>query len=74
MKFETALKYYRTSRAMARAAGVTDQAVGQWKKRGIVPLWPASCFESKTKGKLKVDLRVYARSAAKAEPAGPARV
>ena len=65
MKYSTALKFYKTSRAMAQAAGVTDQAVGQWKIKGFVPLKSAMHLQTVTGDRLRVDATIYARNTGK---------
>jgi len=65
MKFATALKFYGNNRAIARAAGVSDQAVSLWKASGIIPIKSANRLEVRSHGKVRVDAAVYeqARSA-----------
>ncbi len=60
MKFDTAWLHYRSNKAMAKAALVSDQAVSEWKKEGIVPLRSAKLLEADSRGKVKVDHSVYA--------------
>jgi hypothetical protein len=61
MKTETALAFYKGSRLLlASAAGVTKQAVNRWVKTGIVPEAAAYRLKELTRGKLKVDPKVYA--------------
>lgn len=61
MKTGAALKYYQNSRQLlASAAGVTKQAIQRWVKTGLVPEAAAYRLNALTKGKLKVDPKVYA--------------
>jgi hypothetical protein len=60
MKFDTAWVFYRSNRAIARAAEVSDQAVSKWKKSGIVPAESAVRLQLHSRGKIKVDPAVYA--------------
>jgi hypothetical protein len=61
METKTALEFYEGSRLLlAAAAGVTKQAVQRWMKTKVVPEAAAYRLQAKTKGKLKVDPRVYA--------------
>lgn len=62
MKFSTALKHYKTQRAIAQALGIKDQAVGQWKEKDRIPLKRARQLEALTDGKLKIDPQVYIRT------------
>lgn len=73
MKFSTAFDFYGTNRAIATAAAVSEQAVSQWKRAGVVPLKSANRLELESKGKVKVDPQVYERTTARTptiEPAG----
>lgn len=63
MKFDTAWLYYRSNRAMARAAKVSDQAVSLWKAKGIVPIDSARVLEQHSHGKVKVVAKVYRQAA-----------
>ena len=59
MKFDTAWIFYRTNKKIARAAGVSEQAVSLWKKKGIIPIASANALEKSSKGGVKVDPSVY---------------
>ncbi len=59
MKFDTAWLHYRSQTKMAKAALVSDQAVSEWKKKGIVPLRSAKLLEADSRGAIKVDQSVY---------------
>jgi hypothetical protein len=59
MRYSTAIGYYITGTAIAEALGIKSQAVYQWKKTGVVPLKSATRLEEHSKGKVKVDRRVY---------------
>lgn len=61
MKFETAWGFYKSNRAIALAAHVSDQAVNQWKAKGIVPFLSAITLESQSRGAIKVDRTVYVK-------------
>ena len=63
MKFDTAWLFYRSNRAIARAAQVSDQAVSLWKKKGIVPIDSARVLELHSRGKVKVIAKVYRQAA-----------
>lgn len=60
MTFDTALAHFKTQRNMANALGIKEQAVGQWKKSGRVPMLRALQLQELTKGKLRIDASVYA--------------
>jgi len=59
MRYATALAHYGTGIAIAQALGIKTQAVYQWKRTGIVPELRAMKLEKLSKGKIKVDPRVY---------------
>jgi hypothetical protein len=59
MKFQTAFAFYKSNRAIARAAEVSDQAVSLWKAKGIVPLKSANLLQVRSHGKVKVESAVY---------------
>jgi hypothetical protein len=61
MKYDTALAFYGTGLAIAAALGIKPQAVYQWKKRGVVPLKSALRLQTDSRGKVKVDPKVYVR-------------
>ena len=62
MTYDTALAYYRTGIAIAKALGIKTQAVYQWKKTGRVPELRARQLQQLSRGKVKVDPRVYERA------------
>lgn len=59
MRYDTAMGFYRTGLAIARVLGIKPQAVYQWKKSGVVPLKSATRLQTDSKGKVKVDPKVY---------------
>lgn len=61
----TALAYFKTLSALAQALGVTLQAVSQWGT--LVPESSAYKLESITRGKLRVDPKLYAKGSARAQ-------
>lgn len=63
MNFDTAWIFYRTNKKIAKAAGVSAQAVSLWKKKGIIPIGSALAIEADSKGAIKVDPSVYAKPA-----------
>jgi len=65
MKFEKVWLFYRSNRAIAQAANVSDQAVSLWKKKGIVPLNSALELNRASSGALKVNYRLYLKPKAK---------
>lgn len=68
MLYSTALGFYKTGQAIARALGIKPQAVYQWKKSGVVPLKSATRLQTDSRGRIKVDTKLY-------EPKGaPSRV
>jgi hypothetical protein len=69
MKFDTAWLFYRSNRAMALAADVSDQAVSQWKAKGFVPFDSALVLESHSHGKIKMNPKVYVAAKKKARSA-----
>jgi len=52
-----ALQVFKTKTALARAAGVTTQAVSQWKE--LVPPVSAAKLAAASGGKLKFDPSLY---------------
>ncbi len=63
MTYATAIKFYKTQPAIARVLGISKQAVGQWQKSGVVPVGSALLLQIHSKRKVKVDPKVYVRSA-----------
>lgn len=63
MNFDTAWIFYRTNKKIAKAAGVSPQAVSLWKKKGIIPIGSALVLQADSKNKIKVDPSVYAKTA-----------
>jgi hypothetical protein len=61
MLFDTAWIFYRTNRKIADAAGVSEQAVSLWKKKGIIPIASARAIEESSGGAIKVDSSVYTK-------------
>jgi hypothetical protein len=59
MKFDTAWIFYRTNKKIAKAAGVSAQAVSLWKKKGIIPIGSANALQKNSRGAIKVDPSVY---------------
>jgi hypothetical protein len=59
MRTETALKHYESRTALAKAAGVTRQAVQRWVKTGVIAEAAAYRLQEATRGKLRVDKAVY---------------
>jgi DNA-binding transcriptional regulator YdaS (Cro superfamily) len=59
------LKHFKTQREIARVLGIKEQSVGQWKKVGVVPLLRATQLQGLTRGKVRVDPKVYERAGAK---------
>lgn len=59
MKYSTALKFYKTGTAIARVLGVSHQAVYPWEKKDLVPFGRAVVLEEDSKGKCKVDKKLY---------------
>lgn len=66
MKYDTAMSHYRTQEAIARVLKITKQAVGQWRKTGRVPAKSAVLLQQDSKGKVRVDPKVYERANGKA--------
>jgi hypothetical protein len=62
MKYATALEHYGTGLAIAAALGIKSQAVYQWKKTGVVPQKSAIRLQAHSKGRVKVDPKVYERA------------
>lgn len=68
MTYDAAMGFYKTGQKIARVLGIKPQAVYQWKKTGVVPIKSATRLQTDSKGRVKVDPRVY-------EPEGaPTRV
>jgi hypothetical protein len=61
MKYDTAMGFFKTGRAIAWILNIKPQAVYQWKKTGVVPIKSALRLQAHSKGKCKVDPRVYER-------------
>jgi hypothetical protein len=59
MKWDTALGFYKTQSGIARALGLTRQQVHSWKDGGVIPAKHAVTLEVDSKGKVKVDPKVY---------------
>jgi hypothetical protein len=59
MTYATAMGFYKTGQAIARVLGIKPQAVYQWKKSGVVPILSATRLQTDSKGRVKVDPRVY---------------
>jgi hypothetical protein len=59
MRYETALGFYKTGQAIARVLRIKPQAVYQWKKTGRVPIKSAHRLQEDSKGRVKVDPKVY---------------
>ncbi len=59
MKTQTAIDYYKTKVALAKAVGLTRGAITHWANDGFVPIGRAYQLQLITEGKLKVDLSVY---------------
>lgn len=59
MRYETAIKHFKTDVALAEAANVTRQAANLWKHAGIVPEGVAYKLQVITGGKLRVDPKQY---------------
>ena len=47
---EAAIRYFGTAASLARAIGVTTQAIGNWRRRGFVPRASALEIEQATNG------------------------
>ena len=62
MKYDTALKHYNTGLAIAAALGIKSQAVYAWKRKGVVPQKSAVRLQAHSRGKVKVDPKVYERA------------
>lgn len=65
MRYDTALNFYKTGKAIAKALGIKHQAVYQWKRKGVVPPKKAAQLEAHSKGKVRFDPKVYGISATK---------
>jgi len=57
VKFSEALEYLGSKAAVAKAAGVSRQAIAQWGDG--IPLPAAIAIQWRTFGRLKVDLALY---------------
>lgn len=55
-------RHYKSFKAIAEALGITKSAVSQWPK--VVPEGAAYKLQALTRGKLKVNARLYLRVAA----------
>lgn len=62
MTYDAAISYFKTDAAIAEVLKISKQAVGQWKKTGKVPIKSAARLQSESKGKVKVDPKVYERA------------
>jgi hypothetical protein len=62
MTYSTALKHFKTGLAIAEVLGIKSQAVYQWKKTGVVPIKSATRLQTASKGRVKVDPKVYERA------------
>lgn len=62
MTYATALGFYKTGLAIAAALGIKPQAVYQWKKTGVVPEKRAVRLQAHSRGRVKVDPKVYERA------------
>lgn len=61
MRYETALGFYKTGLAIAAVLKIKPQAVYQWKKTGVVPIKSATRLQTDSRGRVKVDPKVYER-------------
>lgn len=61
MTYETAWIYYKTSRAIAKAAGVHENTVSKWKATGLIPPEYAVILENESAGGVKIIASVYAK-------------
>lgn len=52
---EAAIRYFGTAASLARAIGVTTQAIGNWRRRGFVPRASALEIELATDGQCPAD-------------------
>lgn len=59
MKTQTAIDYYKTKAALAKALGLTRGAITHWSNDGFVPMGRAYQLQLITGGALKVDPSVY---------------
>lgn len=59
MKYDHALEYFGSVKALASAARVTRQSVFLWKKSGVVAKASADRLEQISAGGLKVDPTLY---------------
>jgi len=62
MTYDTAMKFYKTGLAIAKALNIKPQAVYAWKKSGVVPEKRAVRLQAHSKGKCPVDPKVYERA------------
>ncbi len=59
MKYETAIAFFLTHSALAKALGVKRQAIDQWRVKGKIPILRAYQLQKLTNGKVKADLSIY---------------
>lgn len=59
MKYDTAIRFYKTQVAIATELGIKQQSVSKWKKTGIVSKGSAYELQVKSGGKIKVDPKCY---------------
>ncbi len=56
------LRHYKSASAIARLLGISKAAISQWDE--LIPEGQAYKLESLSRGKLKVQRKLYARAAA----------
>jgi len=61
MTYDTAIGFYESDRKIAEVLGISKQAVGRWKKSGVVPAVSALKLQTNSRGKVKVDPNVYVK-------------
>jgi len=59
MTFETAIAFYKTQAKIGRVLGLTRQRVSQFREMGLIPAEHALRLQTDSKGKVKVDPKVY---------------
>ena len=59
MKTQDAIDYYGNQVELAKALGVTKQAITQWKETGILPIGRAYQMQVVTGGDMEVDPNQY---------------
>lgn len=59
MKFDAALAFYKTQSGIARALKLSRQQINSWKEGGVIPAKHAVTLEVDSKGKVKVESKVY---------------